>query len=210
MELLVSSANAQPTGVVEGTVSLTRLSVGSQLSGPEDVLVFLEDAPSVKPAAKGPFQIVQAQKAFNPRVLVVPVGATVEFPNADDFSHNVFSPSPTSKFDLGFFPKGSSRSVTFTEPGIVPVYCNVHPNMLAYVVVVKNHFFVRPDASGRFRFEGVPPGVYQAVAWSPFTNLARVEARVSPADVPPLELKLRERMGAGRHLNKTGKPYGLY
>ncbi len=129
----------------------------------------------VKPETPTP-TMMQHDTAFVPRALVIPVGTTVSFPNTDPFFHNVFSYSRTRRFDLGRYPKGVTKKVTFDKPGIVKVYCEVHHFMRAVIVVTENpfHAVVKPD--GTFHIDGVPPGTYTLVIWHP--DLGRVEKKV--------------------------------
>ena len=96
---------------------------------------------------------------------MVETGTTVEFPNDDRIFHNVFSLSQAAKFDLGLYKSGASKRVTFGAPGVVDVYCNIHPDMAATIKVVDSHHFAVTDADGRFRIEGVPAGTHRYVAW---------------------------------------------
>lgn len=107
----------------------------------------------------------QNHRRFEPEVLAVPVGSTVDFPNSDPIYHNVFSLSRARPFDLGNYPQGTSRSLRFDQPGIVVLNCHLHPNMTGVVVVTPNRYFARPDASGRFSIPGLRPGKYHIVAW---------------------------------------------
>jgi hypothetical protein len=103
----------------------------------------------------------------------------VAFPNRDPFFHNVFSYSGAARFDLGRYPEGESKSVTFREPGIVRVYCEVHDFMRAAVIVTENPYHARPDAEGRFRIPGVPPGTYTLVGWHADQGTVTEEVTVS-------------------------------
>jgi hypothetical protein len=137
--------------------------------GPTDVIVFLEDVPGQRtftPPAKSP-QMLQKDETFIPHVLPVLVGTTVEFPNADDFYHNVFSVIAGNRFDLGRYPKGRSTRQTFTKPALVVVRCEIHPGMKAFIMVLKNPYFAVPDEEGRFRIPNVPAGTYTLKAWHP-------------------------------------------
>jgi len=129
-----------------------------------EMVVFLEGAlpDTEKPVHK---ELIQRNQRFEPRLLVVPAGSTVSFPNADPIFHNVFSLSSTKKFDLGYYPENHSRTVKFDEPGVVQVYCHLHPNMYAAVVVTPNQWYARPADDGSFALSNVPPGTYQLVAW---------------------------------------------
>jgi plastocyanin len=124
-------------------------------------------------------QIEQRDKAFVPDFLVVPQGTTVEFPNWDPFSHNVFSRSRAASFDLDRFGQGQSKSYTFETPGAVQVFCNIHPQMRAVVLVVPNRFFVRPDGRGRFVLRDVPLGQYTLVCWHARLGEQRQPVRVT-------------------------------
>ncbi len=116
------------------------------------VMVYLNKAPKVnEDFSKGHFVMDQQNLTFIPHVLVVPVGGTVEFPNNDKVKHNVFSLSSTKKFNLGSYGPGQSKSVTFDKPGIVELRCDVHAEMIAYIMVVKNPYVAVTDASGHFQ-----------------------------------------------------------
>ena len=111
------------------------------------------------------FRILQHGKEFEPHVLVVPVGATVDFPNLDPFFHNVFSLFDGRRFDLGLYESGASRSVTFPRAGICYLFCNIHPNMSATVVVVDTPYYATTGRTGAFTITGVPPGRYRLSLW---------------------------------------------
>ena len=100
-----------------------------------------------------------------PDLVVVPVGSTVSFPNMDPIFHNIYSLSKPKAFDLGSYDKGETRKVTFPKAGIVDVYCHLHPNMAATIVVTPNRWYARPDRTGQYRIADVPPGQYTVVAW---------------------------------------------
>jgi plastocyanin len=143
-------------------------STAAEAAEVENTVVYLESVPvGAVPlrVPEGPFKIEQEGLAFKPHVLAVVKGSTVEFPNRDTLFHNVFSLSKTAAFDLGRFPKDSSKSVRFPTPGVVPVFCHIHSDMSAVVVVLDNPFFASPDASGHYTIDGIPPGEYRVVAW---------------------------------------------
>jgi len=130
------------------------------------VVLYLEGAAAAEddPAPKVP-QVQQLDRRFQPDLLVIPVGSTVSFPNMDPIFHSVFSLSKTRAFDLGSYDQGQSRKVAFPKPGIVDVYCHLHPNMAATIVVTPNRWYARSDRSGKFLIPNVPPGHYTVVAW---------------------------------------------
>jgi plastocyanin len=125
--------------------------------------------------------IEQRQRQFAPRLMVVPVGSTVAFPNYDPIFHNVFSRSEVQPFDLGLFRNGQSREVTFSKPGVFRLGCNLHPNMSAYVLVVSEPHYAVVDGSGRFSFKRLKPGKYVARAWSESTREpVKQEVQIKP------------------------------
>jgi plastocyanin len=129
------------------------------------VIVYLEAAGPAGIGGTHSATMQQLNRQFSPDLLVIPVGSTVSFPNMDPIFHNIFSLSKPKTFDLGSYDKGESRNVVFSKPGIVYVYCHLHPNMEATIVVTPNRWYARSDRSGHFRIQDVPPGRYTIVAW---------------------------------------------
>lgn len=118
---------------------------------------------AARPLRATTLELAQRGEAFRPTLLVVPVGARVTFPNGDNLFHNVFSYSRHKRFDLGRYPRGESKSVTFEKPGYVKVLCEVHKWMRAAVLVLDHPYYALVPASGRFRIEDVPAGTYTLV-----------------------------------------------
>ncbi len=112
-------------------------------------------------------KLAQKDQCFMPRVVSVQAGGTVDFPNQDPIYHNVFSVSTTRRFDLGKYPKGHSRSVTFQKAGVVNVYCDIHSDMAAFVLVAPNRAFTQPGPDGAFVLPDVPAGRYTLHVWHP-------------------------------------------
>lgn len=131
------------------------------------VVIYLEGAgpSSADPASDTLQQVEQIDRRFSPNLVVVPVGSTVSFPNMDPIFHNIYSLSKAKAFDLGAYDKGETRRVQFSKPGIVDVYCHLHPNMAATIVVTPNRWYAQSDGAGQFRIPDVPPGHYTIVAW---------------------------------------------
>ncbi len=147
------------------------------------VVVYLEGPLLFTPAAEvntAPAQIAQLNRRFSPDLVVIPVGSAVSFPNMDPIFHNVFSLSKAKSFDLGSYDKGETRRVVFPKAGIVDVYCHLHPNMAATIVVTPNRFYAQPGPSGEYRIENVPAGEYTIVAWHRFAGFFRKSITVSP------------------------------
>jgi plastocyanin len=132
-----------------------------------NVVIYLEGpAGSGAPAGRLPaLRMEQRDESFVPHVLPVPRGSTVEFPNSDPIFHNVFSLSRAAAFDLGRYPRGNSRSVRFDEPGVIRVFCHIHSDMSAVILVLENPLFSIPDSSGEYEISGIPPGSYSVIAW---------------------------------------------
>lgn len=131
------------------------------------VVIYLEgQSPAgTDSATPATFKIQQLNRRFTPDLIVVPVGSTVSFPNMDPIFHNIFSLSKPKTFDLGSYDRGETREVVFPKPGIVDVYCRLHPNMAATILVTPNRWYARSDRSGQFEIQNVPPGKYTIVAW---------------------------------------------
>lgn len=119
---------------------------------------------------------------FHPQVLPILVGATVDFPNEDNLFHNVFSYSQPREFDLGRYPMGDSRSVVFDRPGIVRVYCDIHSDMSATILVLDNPYFATPDDAGAFVLPNVPEGKYTLNVWYARDIVLHRSVVVKPAD----------------------------
>lgn len=176
---------------------------------PAETLVWIEPvgarAPHIPPAT---FQIITRNKILVPHVLAIPVGSTVAFPNDDPISHNLFSLSSNNAFDLGLYRKGAGKSQKFESPGIVNVYCNVHPNMSAVIHVMATPYFAFADGNGNFTVTNVPAGKYRLVAWNEQGGQNEVPVEISGAAPPPIAITLDSRnYRATQHMDKAGKPY---
>ena len=146
-----------------------------------DAVIYVESPATEAPGSAPPGRprLAQRGQAFEPRVVVVPVGGTVDFPNLDPIYHNVFSVSPPRRFDLGKYPRGHSRSIQFSKVGQVNVFCDIHSDMAAFVLVVPNDHWARPAADGGFALSGLSPGRCRVRAWHP-----DFAAREFEVDVP--------------------------
>jgi plastocyanin len=126
------------------------------------VVISLNPLSSAEVKAAQPIRatITQKDKTFLPHMLAIPVGSTVDFPNLDPIFHNAFSSYNGQLFDLGLYPPGSTRSVKFTRPGVVRVFCNIHSSMSAMIVVLATPWFAVTGRDGSFNIRDVPPGEY--------------------------------------------------
>ena len=145
-----------------------------------NIVVYIERLPSAAQAVRADRAVLrQRDERFLPHVLPIVRGTSVEFPNDDALFHNVFSLSRAREFDLGRYPQGTSRSVTFDRTGIVQVFCHIHSDMSAVVLVLDNGYFAVPDSTGRYSIPDLPAGEYTLVAWHerirPITHRLRVE-----------------------------------
>jgi plastocyanin len=192
--------------IVAGHVTVTK--DGAPKPDRSGVVVYLEGAPAT--GAPTHPTIVQSEQRFEPRLTVVAKGATVDFPNKDKIFHNVFSVSEPAKFDLGLYKSGESRSVTFRHAGVVDIYCNIHPNMVAKVKVVDGPFAVTgPD--GAFALDAdVPPGTYPLIAWQASGPEWRGEVQVEAGRTAQVTIELVEGKADTNHTRKDGTPYGRY
>ncbi len=194
---------AAQADVLTGTVTTT-VRAGNQ---PAPVVVYAEPLGGAAPAREGkPVTLSQRNKAFAPRVLGVPVGTVVSFPNDDDIFHNVFSLSPGNAFDLGLYRAGASKSRTFATPGVVRIFCNIHPQMTALVVAAPTPWVVTTGPDGAWRLD-LPAGRYRLTAISERAAAVTADVAVSGAtSSPPLALD-ESAFVAVPHTNKFGKPY---
>lgn len=177
-----------------------------KVTGAPDAVVYVDD---IVVSTRGTATMKQENKQFTPQVLVVQKGTTVQFPNLDAFFHNVFSVTPDNSFDLGSYRQGETKGVTMTKPGVVSVYCNMHPQMVGHILVVPNGNYVRAGSDGFFRLSNVPAGRHRVVAWAPDARPVSAEAEVSETEAVTVELELK-RGHRGPHLKKDGLPYGSY
>jgi plastocyanin len=129
------------------------------------VVVYLGNVPAALPVPVMHAEIRQEHESFSPRVLAITRGSTVDFPNLDPFFHNVFSLSSSAACDLRRYPTGDSRSRRFAKAGIVKVYCHLHSQMSATILVLDHTFFATPGPDGRFTIGDVPPGNYTLIGW---------------------------------------------
>jgi plastocyanin len=161
---LALSLTAAGAAVSAGNIS------GKVTAGKGISVVYVEAVPgkTFPPPAK-PLQMDQKSLLFQPHLLVAPVGATVEFLNSDKVAHNIFWPAVSGNkklsHNMGTWPTGEKRPFKFDTPGIVPLLCNVHPEMSGYIIITPTPFYAETDASGNFKIADVPDGSYTVTAW---------------------------------------------
>lgn len=203
--LWLGIAGASAAADLKGSVSLGAGPVST--SDLDDTVVFY------RPEAKAPLKpltgditVMMRGKSFVPHVLTVTAGTRVRFPNGDPILHNIFSTSTGNGFDLGLYGEGESKSALMQHPGLVRVYCNVHHEMFAYVLVLDTPYFTRPQPDGSFVLKGLPPGPGELTVWNPRGELWH--QHLDAPDGAPLAVQLKlSRFGVPAHFNKFGKPY---
>jgi hypothetical protein len=155
------------------------LTVTVRTPGGEPVMdgVVMLKPPGAGPAAPirfaWPYSVAQQNIQFNPFVLIVPVGSAVSFPNKDNVRHHVYSFSPVKKFELKLYGHDETRSVLFDKPGVVPLGCNIHDQMIAYVVVVDTAFVAKTGTDGVAVIRGLPAGAAAMTVWQPYMKAPR-------------------------------------
>ena len=197
-----------PVAVVSGR--LTVMERGNKSASDVGTAVIWLEAPGARMPAPKTVDVITEGKDFRPRVTIVPLGSTVRFPNNDPFNHNIFSLSEQGAFDLGLYGRGEAKGTRFTRPGVVRVYCNVHVNMAAFIVVLAHHngLFAQPGADGAFAIPAVPPGKYVLHAWHERAADMKQDVDVAAQGLTGLDLQLDARgFKFVQHLNKFGQPY---
>jgi plastocyanin len=160
LAIVTGFALAASAGTISGQVS--------GVAGPSVVYVDTISGKTFPASTQHPV-IDQKGLVFQPHVTAVQVGTTVDFLNSDSVAHNVFWTSIGGNkklgHNLGTWPKGERKSFKFDTPGAVPILCNVHPEMSAYLVVVPTPYFAASDQAGNYKIENVPDGSYTVTAW---------------------------------------------
>ena len=202
---IVPAAAHDISGTVEVVLKGDR--VKDDLSAVVVYLDQIKDEPIMPALAlKKDFAMETRNKQLSPRVLAVPVGATVNFPNIDPIFHNLFSVSRPNDFDLGLYKGGTSKSRTFAVPGVVRVYCNVHPQMSATIVVANSSYYTLAERSGSYRLGDVPAGSYVIRAYA---EEGQAEQQIE-VGTSPMKVKLTingKNFKKIKHKNKLGKDY---
>jgi hypothetical protein len=173
----------------------------------------LPGTPALPFPPHGHYTLLQKNRTFIPHLQVIPVGAVVQFPNADPFFHNVFSLFDGKRFDLGLYEAGSTKSVTFSREGASYIFCNIHPEMSAVVLALSSPLYAIADGSNSFALRNIPPGDYNLHFWIEGVPQDFLEHESRRVHLPPRQVDLGQiaapisPTGNVSHTNKFGKTY---
>jgi plastocyanin len=210
------AAGSDPTALISGTVTLrdSRLDSVNRKKDFSGVVISAERVNAAAPAPPARHVVMlQKNKMFTPHILAVVTGTTVDFPNADPIFHNAFSSYDGQIFDVGLYPPGTSKSVRFSRPGVVRVFCNIHPSMSAIILALNTEYFATTAKDGSFRLD-VPPGEYDLNVFherATEQTLSLLSRRVvvtgEGVRIPLIDVSEAGYLLAP-HKNKYGKEYG--
>ena len=207
-----NSSSNKNYGKITGTVKVFGKNFIGDLKEKNDmsgVVIYLTGFETKPP--KDVSNLIQQNKAFNPTLLPIVAGQTVSFPNRDGIYHNVFSVSPVKSFDLGQYKSTDPpKDITFDKAGLVPVFCNIHPQMISFVLVLENNAFGETDKEGKYVIPNVPPGRYTINAWKPKTQRMSNEIEVLPGQETVINFELKEVEKMPPHKRKDGSNYPGY
>jgi hypothetical protein len=180
-----------------------------------DVVVWLDPLNSLPPSREPEHaRLLQKGKMFTPHILVIRTGTVVDFPNEDPIFHNAFSTYDGQLFDIGLYPPGTSRSIRFRRPGVVRVFCNIHPSMAAVIVVVDTPYFTTASTTGQYRFTNIPEGTYRVNVYDERSTGGQrdgipleIEGTSGPEVKAPLIRLSEAGYVRGAHKNKYGLDY---
>lgn len=212
--LVCAPAGAQET-TLSARVRLVESGPRTKLSHAENVVVWLSPIGAqtpAKPFPNHPLRLTQRNKSFEPHLLVVPVGAVVQFPNRDPFFHNVFSLFEGKRFDLGLYEAGTTRNVSFDRAGVSYIFCNIHAEMSAVVIALDTPYFGISNRKGEVVIPQVPAGRYTMRVWYetalPETlNAMTREVGVTETSSTLGVLEIPAAPAATAHKNKYGMDY---
>jgi plastocyanin len=215
--LIVSGIVSAPAADLTGHVEFHKGGNGKNMPDASNAVVWLtplnpSDAKPTVGAGMPHPKLVQHNKHFEPHVVVVRVGSSVEFPNRDPFFHNVFSLFEGKRFDLGLYEAGTTRDVWFDRPGISYIFCNIHPEMSAVVIAVETPYYGISNRRGEVQISRVPAGRYLLRVWSEASlpDDLKGQARditISETTFSLGTIRLIETPPAVAHKNKYGQEY---
>lgn len=208
--LVAGSARAEDS-TVHGTVRV--LHHAERDGDSADVVVSLTPVQAGAMVRPGPMaRLMQKNKKFIPHIVAVTQGTEIEFPNQDLFFHNVFSIHQGKTLDLGLYESGAARRVKFSQAGVSYIFCNIHPQMSAVIVVLRTRYFALSDGAGNFQISHVPPGRYKLGVWYELTPESELTLQGKEVEVVSGEnaidtIVLHSSDNPPEHPNKDGDPY---
>lgn len=205
--LACAASLARAQGTVGGRISIAE-KPGEKTTDFDNTVIYLMPKGVVARVSETKAQMAINGREFKPKVRIVTSGSSVEYPNQDPFSHNVFSTAGGAAFDLGVYGGGTSKSAQFKKPGAFPVYCNIHEKMTAYVVVVSTPWYTQAGPDGRWTIAKVPAGKYDLHVWHERASEVVRELDVPAAGIADADAKL-DASGFKQlaHKDKFGKDY---
>ncbi len=204
----LAAAESSALNTITGTVRVFDRDGNEQVDH-SGVVVFVDglNGSVVAEPSPEPPQISHKGRQFWPKVLPLVRGATVDFYNDDTIYHNVFSLSKPKTFDLGIYPEGTSKLVTFDEPGLVKIYCNIHPKMVSTILVLNNDLFATSGRDGTFRISGVPNGEATLRVWSEFSEEQNRVLTLGSNEIAEQSFDVHETKRFVQHRDKFGGRY---
>lgn len=180
---------------------------GEPVSDASDAVIFVEGLVNEPYEAKSPVIMSHKGKQFAPRVVPLRKGDHIDFINDDGVYHNVFSLSRVKPFDLGVYPEGTSKVVSFDDPGLIKIYCNLHPQMISNILVLNNDYYSVTNPKGHFQINNLPLGEYTLRVWHELSREWSQTITIKPGEnsVSNITLKLSKKIL--QHKNKFGKDY---
>jgi len=208
LALAAAPAEGEPTGRIEGSVSLAV--EGVPLAGLLPIVVYVqpERAEGEPVPAPAKAEIRQQNAHFTPEFSVVTRGQNITMPNDDDIDHNVYSASENNRFDLGIYEAGQVRSVKLQHPGQVDIHCSIHESMNATVFVSPTPWYARVAADGRFAIDGLEPGRYRLRTWSKRLPRAEMFLRVRPGEAVPAHVVIGAPTASDSGAARSASPGG--
>ena len=214
---LVMDQASGSTGGLASVVAPDSAGLAGHLPDGSQVVVWLTPVSTVQDvratSERNHFRMVQRNKRFEPRLLVIPVGSVVDFPNADPWFHNVFSLYRGKRFDLGLYQAGAQRSVRFDRAGPSYLFCNIHPEMTGVVLAVDSELFALSDKSGHYSIARVPAGKYILRVWYENASLQALQAQqrqvaieLGGRTLPTVSIPVAKPVQV-EHKNKYGQDY---
>jgi len=186
--LLLAVGLASPAGAGELRGRVQLAVPGLSLADVGPIVVYLDGGDGAPPAAAPAAEIRQRNASFSPPFLAVARGGAVSMPNDDAIYHNVFSFSEPNQFDLGLYPSGESRAVSFEHPGVVRIFCSIHESMNGTLFVAPSPWFAVVDPDGSYAITDIPNGRYRLRTWA--EKLPPTEREVTLPAPTPLDLRI--------------------